>query len=168
MSTEMPAYSRAPAWEIRWQSSDLPAFETPPLAALSEAEDNPTAATAAATVTVISESGGLSAGETAGIIVGVLALVLIAIGAAFFLWKRRKDGKTGDKNAAAAQPVQQPYVPPGGVHEADGTANMSLSVGQTYYPPMPAAQELGSSEHPVAELPENNWVPACNKEAMLR
>ncbi|KAL2673586.1 hypothetical protein Neosp_012028 [[Neocosmospora] mangrovei] len=105
---------------------------------------------------------GLSAGAIAGIVVGVVAIILIVLGALFF-WRRRRKQKAAKGSTSSADPRDgQPQIA-----ELEQPKNIDIVVtpatpaemrGST--PPPPAAELTGQGR--VPELP--NTEKATEKE----
>lgn len=85
-----------------------------------------------------SGGGGLSTGAIAGIAVGVVVLVLGAIGAsAFLLWRKRRQGR-GSKGA---------YKPPSNEEKYAGQLPSEMGTDA----PRPAPYQVGAAELPTRE-----------------
>ncbi|EPS38985.1 hypothetical protein H072_7242 [Dactylellina haptotyla CBS 200.50] len=123
--------TRVPAFQIRWQSSDLSIFETPPIAGseVTTVTIAPVAITVTApprtstvtirqTILVSTDEPPLSTGGIVGIAVGVGVIAILGSIAATFLLIR-KMGRRNTKTATQTQALPESY---GGIrtHDKDG------------------------------------------------
>ena len=124
----------------------MAAFSGPP-----ESSSSQWAATWTGSWTPLPESGGLSRGSIAGVIVGVVTAICLVATGTFALWRKRKKQKIGrlsPSNSSASALREGPLVPIGGVPEPELTG-----IG---------LQEMADQEHPT-ELPSEHRIELAHR-----
>ncbi|KAI1828131.1 hypothetical protein F4861DRAFT_535555 [Xylaria intraflava] len=156
-SVVYPSFSvSAPFLQVVHQASDLPATSTSSLtnpATSTTSTSNSPVSPANTQSSETSKSSSLSPGAAAGIAIGALvALILIAAGAFFFLRRYRKNRLAAPQqwDAGATGPAFKPYEP---VHSVQVTGpNEMLMAPHSQYDGATPSNSLGSHPSQVAEL----------------
>ncbi|KAH8685563.1 hypothetical protein BGZ60DRAFT_395463 [Tricladium varicosporioides] len=107
------------------------------------------------------QSSGLSGGAKAGIAIGVIAVVAIICGIAFFIWRRRKAGLAAKTSGNQdGLPGMAEMGTPANVHEIGATRGQSVKKSGVVMPP-----ELGGDDQ--SKKPESTMPPELGVTAEI-